>query len=580
MGIKNFYTWFKANFGEFISPLNAGQEMSVEIDTLLLDMNGIFHESAQRIFEYGDFKPRQSFITRRRPHLHSNINTKMIMVYKDICEKIESILDVVKPKKRIVLCVDGPAPLSKQVQQRQRRFVSAKDSIESDEKGTFDSNCISPGTVFMDRLSKYIDWYIRKKLSEKNQKWYGREVVFSNEKVPGEGEHLLLAYVRKIENKEESFCIHGMDADLIMLALACKARNFWILRDEKFARDRDCSEINIYGIKRKLGEILNWTPSPQVPSETFSSKNSVFDFVLMCFLVGNDFLPNVPAMEIPRGSIDFMVDVYKKNGVKNGHLTRFIDGDVRFRKRSLANFLSVLSTYEKEILEDKVLHAEIYFRDEMLERNTTVDKDNFGNRTINVDIEAYRRDWYETHFSDVEDEEGLCHEYLEGMQWVLSYYTRGVPDWRWKYTHLHAPFAHTLAKYTKTFEFKKFEKSKPFPPFLQLVCILPPKSSNLIPSPLSEMLVEDSPLKKNWPDTFEVDFSGKKYEWEAVAILPCIDWKEVEKEYAKRVKSVDVRDRRRNVIEKSVIYVERQNFLYKSYYGDFMCTFGTEEIDL
>ena len=37
-------------------------------------------------------------------------------------------------------------------------------------------------------LSKYIDWYIRKRISE-DQYWQSIEVVFSNEKSPGEGEH-------------------------------------------------------------------------------------------------------------------------------------------------------------------------------------------------------------------------------------------------------------------------------------------------------------------------------------------------------------------------------------------------------
>ncbi len=29
--------------------------------------------------------------------------------------------------------------------------------------------------------------------------------------------------------------------------------------------------------------------------------------------------------------------------------------------------------------------------------------------------------------------------YLEGMQWVLSYYTLKVPDWEWSYKYDYAP---------------------------------------------------------------------------------------------------------------------------------------------
>ena len=47
-----------------------------------------------------------------------------------------------------------------------------------------------------------------------------------------------------------------------------------------------------------------------------------------------------------------------------------------------------------------------------------------------VNIEKYKDDYFEECFEDGTDEMKLCHEYLEGMQWVLSYYTRGVPNWK------------------------------------------------------------------------------------------------------------------------------------------------------
>jgi 5'-3' exoribonuclease 2 len=36
------------------------------------------------------------------------------------------------------------------------------------------------------------------------------------------------------------------------------------------------------------------------------------DFVLMCFLVGNDFLPHLPSLSIHKGSIDQMLLLYEK----------------------------------------------------------------------------------------------------------------------------------------------------------------------------------------------------------------------------------------------------------------------------
>ena len=122
------------------------------------------------------------------------------------------------------MCIDGVAPVSKQFQQRQRRY---KSEVHPD---AFDSNCITPGTRFMDSLSQYLEWFIRYKMAN-DPLW--PEVIFSNEKVPGEGEHKLVKYVRQFGSENEHYMIHGMDADLIMLALASQRENFHILRENR-----------------------------------------------------------------------------------------------------------------------------------------------------------------------------------------------------------------------------------------------------------------------------------------------------------------------------------------------------------
>ena len=112
-----------------------------------------------------------------------------------------------------------------------------------------------------------------------------------------------------------------------------------------------------------------------------------------------------------------------------------------------------------------------------------------------------------------EHPEMVCHDYLGGMQWVITYYLEGVPDWKWYYPYHYAPSASMICENMKTFVHPEFDKNKTTAadPFQQLLSVLPPKSAYLLPQTLQPLLLEDdSPLKSNCPETFEIDYDRKK----------------------------------------------------------------------
>lgn len=89
---------------------------------------------------------------------------------------IEHIFTKIKPQKLFFLAVDGVAPRAKMNQQRSRRFRTAKEArdlkIKAEKRGeelpeeeAFDSNCITPGTPFMRKLSLQLKYFLAKKVS-------------------------------------------------------------------------------------------------------------------------------------------------------------------------------------------------------------------------------------------------------------------------------------------------------------------------------------------------------------------------------------------------------------------------------
>ena len=139
-----------------------------QVDNLYLDMNGIIHPCC-----HPQDKPQPKSETE---------------MFSLIFEYVDKIIEIVRPKKVLYLAIDGVAPRAKMNQQRSRRFRTALDVQEKAEREAairnkwmeagikfsdkdaqskgeaFDSNVITPGTEFMDNLSKALQQYIMERL--------------------------------------------------------------------------------------------------------------------------------------------------------------------------------------------------------------------------------------------------------------------------------------------------------------------------------------------------------------------------------------------------------------------------------
>lgn len=250
---------------------------------------------------------------------------------------IEHLFGKIKPQKLFFMAIDGVAPRAKMNQQRARRFRTALDAEKARDKaikeGTvmpaepaFDSNCITPGTEFMARLTQQLKYFINKKVSE-DADWQGVEIVLSGHEVPGEGEHKIMEYIRLAKAQPDydanvRHCLYGLDADLIMLGLLSHDPHFCLLREEvtfgrqSKAKSKELEHQNFFlmhlsVVREYLEHEFQDLKQPGVLSFPFDMERIIDDFILLAFFVGNDFLPNLPNLHINEGALALQFRTYK-----------------------------------------------------------------------------------------------------------------------------------------------------------------------------------------------------------------------------------------------------------------------------
>lgn len=326
-----------------------------EIDRLYLDMNGIIHNCSH---------PNDGDVHFRMTETE---------IFLAIFSYIEHIFLKIKPKELFFLAVDGVAPRAKMNQQRSRRFRTAKEARdlklkamrrgeELPEEEAFDSNCITPGTPFMTRLSEQLKWFIAKKVTE-DAAWQGPEIILSGHDVPGEGEHKVMEYIRLAKaqagyNPNVRHCLYGLDADLIMLGLLSHDPHFALLREE----------VNFGPKKKKSGGVetqnffllhlslfreyldLEFADLRSTLPFAYNLERIIDDFILLNIFVGNDFLPHLPGMHINEGALPLLSNIYKRVlPVAGGYLNE--GGSLRVDRLQLV--LAELTKFERQQFEEE-----------------------------------------------------------------------------------------------------------------------------------------------------------------------------------------------------------------------------------
>lgn len=520
MGIPTLYRWLEQHHKSIVTSSFTGDKADTETDQFTSELSDSDVEEITS-------EPVDYLFVDWNCGIHPAARTTTPdKIYQAINKYLDCLVATVNPRKLLFIAVDGVAPRAKQVQQRQRRYhskhmTSYTNSLKRDfgldlPATQVDYNMISPGTSFMDQLTKETKKHIEQKM---DGPWKHLTVVFSDASVPGEGEHKIMQYIRDLPASDKSsIVVYGMDADLIMLCLTNFRPKMALVREKihfgRSAKDDHVGDSEAQFCYLSIDRLRDALLSVLSPSTTltmlenwkiFCNKttkelyqrynmikqkqlvnmkkqrfgndpiNMIRDYILICFFLGNDFIHRLPSLSIKDGGLEIVLIVYKVTQMERlSYLTDPVRGlDLEFLIRMFELLNQVEAAQLRYIEYRRTKRIETFKQRRSYKNGTPYERklmefECIEQRTsdcINLGSKGWKERYYSYFFKLTKVNKKMyhrninqiCYRYLEGVLWVWNYYTQGCSNWGWHQTDVTSPTTGDFYQYLKTLRSYKIE---------------------------------------------------------------------------------------------------------------------------
>jgi len=260
MGVKGFQRWAKYNLG------TSNHVNCDSIVHLCFDTNSCLHEILNKVKT-------------------QNINI-IVMEMLDLFSKEAKLF---KNLRTIYMAIDGISSAAKMIHSRKRRYLFQQEKKDD----VIQKMTLTSGTQWFRDFSKIFSEKVKNYVKEKNI-----NIVLSTDQIPGEGEHKIFNYVNSLPI-HEGVVIYGNDSDLLLLSLLTREKTTIYLI---FSSELGSKIYEVQHIKNRVESLV------------IHGNNKMIDFVVLSFLIGNDFLPTFECVEMmgENNTLDFLIQSYNK----------------------------------------------------------------------------------------------------------------------------------------------------------------------------------------------------------------------------------------------------------------------------
>lgn len=545
MGVPGFYKWLSDNKDKFKCKnviINEITNKPEVIDYFMIDGNGSFHMCLKYIID--------EFKDNNKNNRIKNINNPRNEIIQNTIKSFTDLIDYMIKHlncKNIFIAIDGVAPVGKIVQQRQRRYKYLFDSNFKDElsdlsktETSFVNNIsepnipirsieLTPGTNLMEIIHLAIVEYV------KNYKNKNIKIMYSSYHSEGEGEHKILQYIKKNISNDKTIVIYGLDADLMFLSLSIgRDYDIYIMRETQIFNNEeiDLTDILTY----------NYIDVSKLHTLIENIGISTNDFILLCFLIGNDFLPRLITIDVKKRGLDKIIETFLKTfssqllriDIKSESILvkeSFIDG----KKKIGINHNSLLYYFRKLNWTEKYIWQNINKKKSDNIDYTKLMNNFINGKNENIDfidkVQFISREQFYDHYLGIssigvidENINKIVYNYILGIEWCLQYYLNKCASWSWGYNFMIAPLIEDIINfYPRQIIIKKTKRE--LKPVEQLLIAIPSETYKFV---VEKNIIEN--FKNNieigymMPTSFDIDVNKESVYWKCSVKIPPVEY--------------------------------------------------------
>ena len=477
---------------------------------------------------------------------------------------------VVTPQRvcKLFIAIDGVPPRAKMVQQRQRRFhsicrkqktatIDARygDQYDNSKQNTcIDTNMITPGTVFMEKLRVAIRQHI-----DTHDIFRDMEVIFNDWSNPGEGEHKIFEHLAAHPPAPDTKTIvYGLDGDLIMLSLASRVHNIFLIREAyeygQYSFEHEGYPYLFLDVDCLKSSLVIETARKRIGTTAHMPDNHLLrfidDYVVLMMLLGNDFMPKVHWISIKNNGHEILLSQYfqVQNGISQvdmetdvGWLFNRTTGQINlgFLQEIFARLARQEDSLARKFIDDRARkHIPIPQNCTERERQQLM-MDYLPMQYLNIEasIRVGEPKWRGRYYRTCLDMPGtpenigqIAEAYIRTLIWNANYYVGRCQSWEWFYPYDYAPTLADVYYFIKDMKSLasafKWPETHPIDSQVLLFMVLPVASSGLMARAVGDKLTNthntDPLLKVYFPPSYPINLALHSKYYECSPRIPCM----------------------------------------------------------